>query len=44
MQNTIFITYYIPDKFYHFDELSSHTTVALAQLVTDSIFSIKTRK
>ena len=32
MQNTIFIVYYIPDKFlYHFDELSSHTTVVLAQ-------------
>ena len=29
MQNTIFIAYYIPDKFlHHFDELSSHTTVA----------------
>ena len=40
-ENTIFIVYYIPDKFlYHFDELSSHTTVALAQPQSEIVYCI----
>ena len=38
MQNTIFITY-LTKFLYHFDELSSHTTVALAQPQSQIVYS-----
>ena len=42
MQSTIFIVYYIPDKF--LSELSSHTTVALAQPQSQIVYSPSIRR